>query len=140
MNFLAKLTGWYLRFCPWPGESSVLSLSLFLSLSCYSVMPWHSLFSGQKPGPETMETRGRWVSTRVCKVATIAAITFRSRVVCIVWCTMWKASKDFSMCLSLEDILHSSAFPLPFLFTIGDIRYLYFYSLILKLILIRYLR
>lgn len=50
--------------------------------------------------------------------------------------TVWKA-KAF-VCISLEDILYSSAFPLPLLFTVENVIYTSIRSLIVKLIHIRY--
>lgn len=114
IDFPIKLMGWEILTFPWPGESSTLS---------HATLPWHGSFSRQKPGPETMETRGRWA--RVCKVATIVAVTFHSRIVCIVWCIVRKASKGFCMHLSRgHPILFRLVFFVP-LYDRGCYLYLY---------------
>lgn len=123
IDFPIKLMGWEILTFPWPGESSTLS---------HATLPWHGSFSRQKLRPETMETRGRWA--RVCKVATIVAVTFHSRIVCIVW----KASKGFCMHLSRgHPILFRLVFFVP-LYAVEVVIYTSIWFLIVKLILSRY--
>jgi len=64
MNFLAKLTRWYLRLCPWPGESSALSFSLSFA---YIMLPCNALAQfvfWAKAGTRNNENE-RSVGTRV---------------------------------------------------------------------------